>query len=441
MMGLPNTVDACRYDEHSIGRFEQLYADLDRSSWSWLLDSGRLDHPDVPAEALQSAINVKISELSLDVPHRSVWWHAIVADFRDEFAHCGFFLQVDCDVEPRALQLFAPMYVAQRPRVLHFLKAALVDEDGAEGLADALALRSADYGRVAIWATQLGDVWASEDEVCSVEDCTLWVVPRLVFAGRFLISRSTPVEFEEYTRGMKQSKRKSEKTDDDKHVLRAGLSIIAKIQEEYPWLTADDLAAALAARASSSSTSKPAAGAPSKPADGSGAMPDGVEAVEAEDVAVDAEEVLAELHAEREKWEWDEAGVHENFFVYQRGSVSTAAKKGVALDCVTCNARQHMFIWCKRVGCNRIRSFAFAEHGGQYNCNIFAREWCRKQEYFYNAWCDELCPIPYDFSMLPEFVLSEEFLDVSLSVPVESSTFKRVLELKNWLPLKLVALA
>jgi hypothetical protein len=41
----------------------------------------------------------------------------------------------------------------------------------------------------------------------------------------------------------------------------------------------------------------------------------------------------------------------------------------------------------------------------------------------------------------PEFVLSDEFLDVSLSVLVDSPTFKRVVELKNWLPLKLVPLA
>ena len=202
----------------------------------------------------------------------------------------------------------------------------------------------------------------------------------------------------------------------------------ATIQEEFPWLTAQDIGAAFARVASAANH-----------LDGSASSVEPREDVRPDAVVheVDVDDVVAELHAAREKWEWGEGVLHEHFYVYQRGGASTAAKKGIASDCVTCNARPHVFEWCRAVGCNRIRSFAFTQHGGEYICNVLAREWVRTSEYYYTCWTDADCPDVFDYSGVPEFNLSEEFVDVSIALDVESNTFTRAIEIKNWVPANL----
>ena len=149
-----------------------------------------------------------------------------------------------------------------------------------------------------------------------------------------------------------------------------------------------------------------------------------------EDAAASAVE---ELQALRDKWAWSEGELYEHFHVLPRGGKSTKAVCGSASDCVAMLARAWAIPWCKWCGANEMHSFKYSTHGEEAS-HLLAREWCRKQNWYYSIWHDMGEPDPFDFSSIPAYHLSDEFYDMLETIPASSKTFKRFEDLAAWRP-------
>ena len=266
-------------------------------------------------------------------------------------------------------------------------------------------------------------MWANPHTLGPAEDVVIYVWPSLVFVGMFVCTRADPISFEHYVARFPVKKPKQTSSEDRVHRSRTKMCDVlrARILDEYPWLTAEDIANVMndipREPGQSRSNETKAVVQPLVP-------------ILDEDAAAEA---VIELRAIRDKWHWAEAELYANFHVVNRGGGSTKAKTGSASDCVACQAREWAIPWCQWIGCNEMRSFKYTAHGENV-CMVLAREWCRKQSHFYQHWVDHGCLEEFDFDSIPDYTLSEEFYDTLENVSANSKTFKRMQDLARWRP-------
>ena len=80
-----------------------------------------------------------------------------------------------------------------------------------------------------------------------------------------------------------------------------------------------------------------------------------------------------------------------------------------------------------------MKSFSKEEHGEEAG-NILAREWARKLNHYFVLWQESDEDHVLDYTVLPDFVHTSEFLDWGVTVDPASPTWPRVNELHAWLP-------
>ena len=143
---------------------------------------------------------------------------------------------------------------------------------------------------------------------------------------------------------------------------------------------------------------------------------------------------MDELRAHRREWGDDEVDQLDHFYVDSRGGGGTKRATGVASDCVACFARSHVRGWCKRFGCQIMHSFSFLAHAGPEACYLLAREWCGKQNLFYQRWLDEGSDPNFDFGAVEWYDLSDEFYEALDLLDPTLPTFQRFTEVAAWIP-------
>lgn len=427
--GLPNTVDACRYDDAMIKRFLEVYHSLESCSFRWVLEPERVGCPGVPEMEAQVSISDEIKRLGLGASSGRPWWAGMVCDHREEFINTALvFQRPECSVIDGPA--FVPLHVSQRPDTVHFVKVVNAHGMTAASLQASLALSSHSLDSFN-WVWHIDSATFGQDMLTVAsgfdDEAIIHVIPHIVFAGHVVLARSEAVPFDEFVMGLPKLKKSKKSKEGKTGVARTSPDIVAKIREEYPWFTDDDISSALT-KVSSRSEAR---------CSGSHSCGSGGERREVVVVPLgedEAAQAVVELQAHRDMWQWDEQEEVLHFYVQARGDASTKARCGKATDCVATFARSHVKPWCRAYSCNVMRSFAFSTHISEHICHVLAREWCAKQNYYYQAWLDAGQLDNFDFSAIEPFRLSDAFMDVLGGVPATSQTLPRFLELSEWLP-------
>ena len=232
------------------------------------------------------------------------------------------------------------------------------------------------------------------------DDILIHVFPHLVHAGRFVCTRAEAVPLDEFIMSLPKPTPSTSTTRNRDTVKVVTPDIRAKILEEYPWFTDEDIKLAL--HSSGGHGSAGGAGKQKAPDDEKPAPP---EPLNEEDGIL----AVKELREHREKWAWKDADAYAHFYVLDRGGKSTTAAKHVASDVVACYARSHCIKWCHAYGAGEMHSFAFKHHSSEDACHVLAREWCKKQNHYFQAWLAAFSPDRFDFSTILPYIHSDEF--------------------------------
>ena len=445
-----NSADGCRYEECWHGRFLHLYTVFRGSSHSFRLDEDRPDFPGPPAEDIQKAILGMVKELCFAGPAEPTWWMKIVTAFRDEFLDCGLYVFNESeDLPHQPTPLYIPRFCCQSPASVHLLKAKTIQLDGdVARFREIVPPERRQCGPHLVWKIDPDDRWGGE---CLDAEKTnvLWVQPGLFFVStELLVSRACPIEFAEFTRHFPKRATAAKKEDSADKVIPPHID--SKILDEIPWLTPKDLEAATKSMKkiplNPDADDEPDAIDPFPPPlepsgtpgagdliGGAGVASDGA----GEDEGADhdfAVAFLEEMRAAREAAEADGgAGVISlNFYVQERLASLPNGKQTIH---IIVKPFEHAKVWCTAFCEQQTRSFHRDLHGEE-NCYILAREWKAAMEYYYqaNIMHDTATLGRIDYGSIPAYRISLEFLDMVSTISVDSSTWQRIEELRDWKP-------
>ena len=148
--------------------------------------------------------------------------------------------------------------------------------------------------------------------------------------------------------------------------------------------------------------------------------------------AVDeAARIRERLLARREEWAGGFPDKH--FYVRQLGGEWTAAFCGVEANACAAFPRAGSMKWCRTYKWPQQKGFYYGIHDGDLNCNMLAREWVRKADWFFNIWLDNGRNYAYhyteeDLASCPE---NDEFINWACDLDVESHTFESVMDMRE----------
>lgn len=428
--GVPNTVDACRYDDGMVLRFLELYTALESCSSRWTLEPDRIGCPGVPEIGAQEAIVEDIKRLFLSSSPGRPWWASIVCQRREAFVNSALVFQRSEDDEIDGPALL-PLHLCQRLDTVYFLRAPAARGVALASLQEALALSSQPLESFS-WMWHIDTTSFGQSMLTAAggfdDDAAIYVFPHVVFAGRFVLARGDAIPFDEYILGLPRVKAPSKSKASKTGVATATPDNVAKIREEYPWFTEDDITSAL--KAACVPSERRARG--SRSGGSSGDRREVAIVPLGEDAAAEA---VAELQAHRNMWQWEAQDEVHHFYVQARGGASTKARFGTATDCVAVFARAHVKSWCRMYSCDVMRSFALSKHISEHICHVLAREWCAKQNHYYQAWLDAGQLGNFDFASVAKFRFPDSFYAALEEVPATSPTFARFQELSQWEPI------
>lgn len=433
--GIPVTVEASRYNDRWVARFLELYESLGMPSAQWTVESERASCPEPPSEEVQRLILAKAQEVAPQAGQpRMEPWARIVCQNRESFKDCGLCFADSAVEEGGCATVLMPMHICQQPENLHFVSGRRLEPDDALDVVDSSLTLSINHPVFdMVWLVDAKDLGRPLESASREfgENAIIHVVPHIVHAGNLLCTRARPVPFDEFVGSLptrEASTRGARRTD----AAAIPPDFRARLLEEYPWFTDEDIRAAL--RPAAPGRGGGCGGDRGRGGGGGdGGHPGGPPEPLGDDAAVAA---LQELEEYREMWRWDEQVKYAHFYVFDRGGPSTKAKKDVSSDCVATLARSHVHAWCDKFKCQKMHSFMFSKHSESF-CHALAREWCRKQSYYYEAWlrdggADGGAP---DFpSGVAPFAHSDEYYDALEDVPCPSPTFARFIEVNEWLP-------
>jgi hypothetical protein len=255
----------------------------------------------------------------------------------------------------------------------------------------------------------------------------IFVIQGIQYIGEQVWTPFVPVAFEDYARNLQ---RKQMKAPSDGRSERLSRSVKDALLLEFPWLSADDFEAA----ASRCEKKLGFDSGPRAPREHGPADDDGDDGVPDPPAAVGVEAVVDELRELREEWLADDDSFGTHWYVRILGGVWTMAHVGLVADSVGSFARAHTKDFRKRYGAPGQKTFSFAEHT-QDGAHQLSREWSRKCEHYFKVF------LTHDAIGVIDFTLDEhaytdttDFLDWATDVPVESDTFDRVIELRNFVP-------
>ena len=414
-----NTVAGCRNPTHSRHRLLELLDTLQTHATDTQFRFGRDAASEVPAEPCQRAIVNQISHLpAVDFPPVfRPWWIRMMTDLRDHVRRTAMWWQSGGDLEPQPSFVVLPMHLQMNTSEALFLRAKAVDQaEDVDGVGQSLSLaQGAGHYRWA-WVIEQGNLWSTVRDIGEADDCTLWIIPRVVLAGRYIVSQAQPVWLEEFTAGMDVARETRQREPRDREIVVPGWKKL--LLDEFPWFAEQDLKTA----SKHHQRRRPAeSGDDSGEGDSSPSEPDEPAALGTpEDLAADAVTKLTDF---RDEWKWMDGELFEHFYVHDRSY----------MDCVAVYPRAHAKSWCEYVHAGLMHSFHYTAHG-EYNAHLLARCWCMKLNYYFQAWMDNDSEDAEDIRHYAAFMLPDDYWDALHEVDACSLAFEQFRRLADWVP-------
>lgn len=414
--GVPNTVDGLRFSEDDIASFN--------ASWAELL-AARTPAPASVTVAPAPVLGREEQNLLDEVGQRlqgehpeSPWWARLVVQHREEFLGAALANGWDFEDTPYPPEIWVPVLLVQQPAGLHLLRGSL---------------RKPEYPKVEEFGpgSHLDDslLWARYDcemSFCDAADTnlnpegSLFVLPDLVHLPGGVATFALPVAFEDFAPPTPARVPRARGSGGTRGPRALPSGVLERLREEFPWLTDEDVRAA-ADRVPRAETNDEA---PAR----------SEQRLSPEDLEDQAyAQVMDLLEEKREQWAWDDEVVNENFYTQVSGGAWTNRFKQTPADSVRALGRAHTKFWCTRFGWSRTKVFHFSAHG-ELACNVLAREWCRKADFFFRRWCDSVGSETFADRAAHAYCESEEFLDWAVQVSIESPTWAKISELRAAFP-------
>jgi hypothetical protein len=175
------------------------------------------------------------------------------------------------------------------------------------------------------------------------------VFPGLVYheCGVVAAVPATPLEY--FSIGMRLSADNAPREPKEPKVRKLTLTptVIARLLEEYPWLTENDVNIAYAQASTGGG--------------GGGGAPPDHKHLTAEDLE---DELVADLQAalelKRAEWEWEDDDVAINFYTWVNGGVWTKKFVGKVVDSVSGKARSHTYKYCEMFQWQKSKTYSFS---------------------------------------------------------------------------------
>ena len=209
-------------------------------------------------------------------------------------------------------------------------------------------------------------------------------------------------------------------------------AVAARLREEFPWLTDEDIKIAEAhgrrVGDGSASGSGEAAGAREER---------GAPVVRRLDPDAEVEEAHADcmrrLEEFRDAWA-DEHDVEDShFYLFFPGGFWTETFLGKVSDCAMAKARGHTHRFCLLFSWPKVKSFTFGAHGEAAAVQL-AKEWCRKGHFFFSVWMGSDCAEEFASDSDFEYEEDLDFLNFACGVDVDSPTFEAIMLLRHKRP-------
>lgn len=323
---MPNTIDAFRFSQGEI--------DLFAAWWTQVL-AGGVALPALAAVSAESdlfgAEELKLVDAmgkALDAPRQQLpWWATLAVQNRDEFVGCAIAMDWDRSQGCFPPEIFVVVLAVQQPPGLHLLRCSLKLKEWPE------------LPMTGPFALDPWLMWAHYESALDFQDAAslaangdelLYVLPSVVHVSNGVATRSEPIALDEFCRTM-PPRQTAQRTTTGERRIRATVSaqLLEKLQEEFPWLTENDIRVAKAKSPSKSGESGPK----------QELVVRCVEEADYEDMAY--ETVMAALESKREEWRFEEDEVSVNFYPALVGGVWTRKYKGVATGAAHAKGRAH----------------------------------------------------------------------------------------------------
>ena len=147
------------------------------------------------------------------------------------------------------------------------------------------------------------------------------------------------------------------------------------------------------------------------------------------------EEVDAELEGMRAEWMREDDEEYDPFHLQLRGGYWTATHLGAASNCAGCFARNFAKVFCARFQWPKQRTFAYNKYT-QEGSVILAREWMRRSNFFFNAWCESVGEETFSEPSSLEVPENFEFIEWACAQDEHSETWTQIQELRRAVPRK-----
>jgi len=257
------------------------------------------------------------------------------------------------------------------------------------------------------------------------EETIIHVLPGLQFQGKTLRTRREPEALDEYLHGFPPPARRAGVGEPGTRGARLTPDTIARLREEFPWLTDEDLGLEHGHHHGSSSGGGGHGG-------GAG-VHDGPRVLPKDLDEEHARQVRERLMARRELWARDFSDMY--FYVRILGGVWTEHFGHDDANNHSAFARACVIPWTRLYKWPKQRGFHIATYGEE-GANMLAREWCNKGHFYYTMWRDRGSDKDYRYTDedIAAYVPPAEFLDWACELAVDTRAFDMVLEVTHAKP-------
>ncbi len=423
-VGIPNDLDSCRLESQELQCLLETFNAVDGRTMQGL-EHGALASPALPSPE-QQAVLLQVAGRYQGRPPQCPWWARHFVLNRDLFrgaAICGE-AREGGEAWMFLLALQRPlcavfMRLTRRPRTLPAYECLGAGEVSGQ------PLHRLEFS----WLPQ---TMACQDTVPLDEDGQLFIMHGLRFEGDTVFTNHLPVPFEEFVRSQPpfwrnrgtqgESRPKPVATRDDR----------ARLLQEFPWLTEQDLDHACGfKRLASGKNRKAQQGDQEAPQGGSEAEDSGAEQVPRE---IDEAEVLEELAGIRAEYE-EEGDDDAGFQLEILGGRWTARHVGISADRVAVLARgEAARIWCADYQWPKMTSFSFNRYT-QAGAVELAREVLRRANYFFRQWLyAEETEYKYTDAVIAGYSEELEWVTWMAAQETNSVTLERAMVVRRMVP-------
>ena len=414
--GVQNTLNAMRFSDDELSRLAQQFYDPSHfrgtdgaQEWARLTTAPEFPHEDVivAIEAEEAELAPQSEELPKDW-----WWHLMVK--RRDMFECTAIV-FDHDWRKAYFFLLGKMGVGENAAFVEDMRQPL-------HLPDFEMLAPGEVGNLRMHACFdcSNFHYCLGEDIAYPENARIYLYEGVKFEGTSFQTRRSAVLLEDFLLQYPAPPPQRNRAHNPSGP-RVSRDWFRLLQDEFPWLTAEDFPADMARRPSGG------AGAPRSSASASG-MTLGVDPDE--EMAIDVRRRLLER---RRLWERDFTDMW--FFVRVQGGRWTQKFKGAVADSAVMFARGMVLEWCRVYSMPKQKGFMFSRYTEE-NANMLAWEWARRCSYFFELWRGRGEDLMYRFTAeeLDSYVSEEEFLDWGLGLAPDTYSYAAVGELLATVP-------